>query len=361
MSFRLSSPQICVGAAVLAVGGLLVCSAQAGGKERGRPIEFSVPRSDEVTTNLHQLTSKKDGLKQLEEDLYQPLQSFSPRSSLDGVAAPPPRAPAAPVIQSKRVKELLERRKNWVFMSPEDLASAPSAEDVLKAPQIGPDGQEKKELPAIERYYHRLSNKQAESDNPLQFKDKSEDLFGMPRKSDSRDERVPQEDLIIPSGVRESAQSLNKLVESDRSDGRFYRAAPHGDSSDIFGLGTQPLSKEQMQEHKKFMDDYRSIVDPSWHPPAVATPGNPLPIFVPDAASPAGKPAVGLPSSLSPTPRTALDVQMDVINPRLGPPGLPDVNAQALGQTRPTPPLPNAEPTRVAPVAPPFTAPRRSF
>ena len=88
MSFRLSSLQVCLGAAAaVALSGLLVCSAQAGGKERGRPIEFSAPKSDEVTTNLNQLTSKKDGLKQLEEDLYRPLQSFSPKSSLDGVVA----------------------------------------------------------------------------------------------------------------------------------------------------------------------------------------------------------------------------------------------------------------------------------
>ena len=52
---------------------------------------------------------------------------------------------------------------------------------------------------------------------------------------------------------------------------------------------------------------------------------------------------------------------MDVINPLLGPAALPDVNAQALGQTRPTPALPTVEPTRVAPLAPKFTAPKRSF
>ena len=85
--------QICSAVAAVAVSGLLVCSAQTGGKQRGRPIEFSVPRSDEVTTNLHQLTSKKDGLRQLEEDLYKPLQTFAPKSSLDGVVAPP-RPPA---------------------------------------------------------------------------------------------------------------------------------------------------------------------------------------------------------------------------------------------------------------------------
>src|SRR5512137_1118385 len=116
MSFRLSSLRFCSGAAALAVSGVLVGSAQAGSRESGRSIEFSAPRSDEVTTNLHQLTSKKNGLKQLEEDLYRPLQSFAPKSSLEGVVAPPVRPPSSSVIESKRVKELLERRKNWVFM-----------------------------------------------------------------------------------------------------------------------------------------------------------------------------------------------------------------------------------------------------
>jgi hypothetical protein len=360
MSFRFSSLQIWLAAATLVLSGLLVGNALTRSKERGRPIEFSLPKSDEVTTNLHELTSKKDSLKQLEEDLYKPLESFSPKSSLEGVVAPPPRTPSAPPIQSKRVKELLERRKNWAFVSPEDLVGAPTVEEVLKTPQIGPDGQEKKELPAVERYYRRLSNKRVEPDNPLQ--PKNEDLFGMPSKSDARDDRDSQEDSIIPSGVRESLQTLNKLVESDRSDGRFYRAAPHRDLSDTFDLGNQPLSKEQMQEHKKLMDDYRSMVDPSWHPPAVATPENLLTTLAADAvASSAEKPPVGLPSSLSPAPPTAFEVQMDVTSPRLGPAELPDVNAHALGQTRSAPVLPTSDPTRVPPPAPTFAVPKRAF
>jgi hypothetical protein len=365
MSFKFSSLHICLAAAALVLSGVLVGNAQSGGKERGRPIEFSLPKSDEVTTNLHELTSKKDSLKQLEEDLYKPLETFSPKSSLDGVVIPPPRTASAPPIQSKRVKELLERRKNWVFMNPEDLIGAPSADDVFKTPQVGPDGQEKKELPPLVRYYRRLSNKQAELDNPLQFKDrdknKSEDLFGMPGKSDSRDERVPQEDLMIPGGVRERAQELNKLVDSDRSDSHFSQAATHGDFTDTFGLGNQHLSKEQTQEHKKRMDDYRSMVDPSWHPPVVVTPENLLSTLTADSTSPAGKPAVGLPSALSPAPPSALEAQMDVTSPRLGPAALPDVNSQALGQTRPAPVLPTFEPTRVPPPAPTFAVPKRVF
>jgi len=370
MSIRFTSFHICFAAAILALSGLFQGNVHAGGKERGRPIEFSLPKSDEVTTNLHELTGKKDSLKQLEEDLYKPLEAFSSKSSLEGVAVLPPRAPSVSPIQSKRVKELLERRMNWVFMSPEDMVGAPTVEDVLKTPQIGPDGQEKKELPAIERYYHRLSNKRVEPDSPMRPKSealfnptrsRNEDLFGAPRESNSRDERVPQEDSFIPSGVKESVQALSKLVESDSNDGRYSRSAAHGDLSDTFGLGNQPLSKEQMQDHKKLMDDYRSMVDPSWHPPAVATAENLLTTLTAEVGASAGKPATGTPSSLNLAPPTAIEAQMDVTSPRLGPAGLADVNAHALGQTRPAAVLPMSEPTRLPTPGPTFSIPKRAF
>ena len=95
-------------------------------------------------------------------------------------------------------------------MSPEDLLAGPTVEEILKTPQFGPDGQEKEELPALERYYQRLATKRPGSDKPLQSK--NEDLFGTPGKSNSRDERAPHEDSDLPSGVKESAQALTRAV-----------------------------------------------------------------------------------------------------------------------------------------------------
>jgi hypothetical protein len=360
MSFRLSSSRLCFGAAALLLGALLVGSAQGADRPRGRRInEFPVPGSSEVTTNLQQLTSKKDGLKQLEEDLYRPLQSFAPKSSLDGVVARPPRPAAGPAIQNKHVKELLERRKDWVFMTPEDLLEVPTVEEILKTPKYGLDGQEdKKELPAVERFYRRLAAKRPEVKNPLQPGDR--DLLTPPTESKPGDESVSHEDTSLPSGLRESAEALNKLFDPASSDSPFARGAAHGNVSDVFGLGNKALSPHQVQDRKKFMDGYRSLVDPGWRPTPAATLGNPLAILA-DAAAPAGNPPAGTPDLANPPPRTALDAQFDVRYPRLGPPALPDVNAQALGQTRPTPPLPKVEPTRVPPPAPTFTAPKRSF
>lgn len=359
MNFRHNSCPICLAAAALTLSGLLVCDARGGGKERGRPIEFSLPKSDEATTNVYQMTTKKDSLKQLEEDLYKPLESFAPKSSLDGVAAPPPSEPPAPPIQSKRLKELLERRKNWGFISPEDLINAPTIEDVLKTPQLAPDGQEKKELPAFERYYQHLATKPAKADDPLQSK--TDALFGTGDKRKARDERASEDDSSLPSTVRQGAERLTRAVEAGSIDSSFTRAALHGNLHDIFGLGNQSLSKEQIEEHKKYMDDYRSVVESSWHPLTMSGPQDMLSPKAPDTASPAGIAAAGLPNSLSPAPRTALEVQMGVVSPQLGPADLPDVNAQALGQTRPTSILPMDGPTRVAPPSPNFAAPKRSF
>ena len=358
MTFRRSSRQISFAAAILAVSGLLVCNAQTDSKERKRPIEFSRPKSDQGTTNLQQLMGKPDGLKQLEEESYRPLQPFAPQSSLDGVVALPNRPPATPMIQNKRVKEMLERRKNWVFLNPEDLLGAPTVQEILKTPAFGPDGKEQKERPALERYYERLTTKRSAADSPISSK--SDELFGPPSQSNQRDGLAVQEDSNLPSGVRERAEALKKLLDSGGVGSPFSQGAAHGSLADTFGLANNILSKEQMQDHKKFLNDYRSVLDRTWHPAAIPVPGGPSAIF-PDPAAPAGQPATGLPSAASPAMSHEIAAQADVRNPTLGPPELPDVKAQALGQTRPTPTLPTVEPTRVAPPSPSFDAPRRAF
>jgi hypothetical protein len=356
MSIRLSSLRICFGLVAVAVSSLLLCSAQAGGKPRGRAIEFSEPKSDEVTTNLHQLTNKKDGLRQLEEDLYQPLQMFAPKSSLDGVAAPPPRAPAVSVIQNKRVKELLERRKNWVFMTPEDLLAGPTVEEILKAPRYDATGLEKKELPPMLGYYRRLATKRPGGDIPGQSK--NDDLFNPPKGSNPRDQLASHDDSNLPAGLRESAQMLKQLSGADDGADRFGQSAKRNSFSDTFGLDSIAPSKEQGLAYQKHMDEYRALLPTGWQRPAEANAANPQPSLA-DAARPAGRTGAGLGGLPSPAVHRGLEAQMDITHPLLGPSGLPDLNAQALGQPRRAPVLLNLEPPKM--VTPTFAAPKRTF
>ena len=362
MSFSLASLHLCFVTAALTLSSLLVCSGQTRGGERGWPIEFSSPRGEETNNALNELPSRREGLKQLEDDLYRPVQSFSPQSSLDGVAVRPAGPPAGPVIQNKRVKELLERRKSWVFTISEDVMKGPTGEEVLKAPQYGPDGQEKKETPAFERFYQRLADKRSGAENLRASQ--SDAQFGSPAKENQRDELAATEDSDLPGNLKESAEALRKQFEPGSKDSPFnpfVQIAAHGDLVDTFGLAAKnPFSKEQMQDQQKFMDEYHSLLDPSWHPPAAATPSIPF-STVTSAGLPAWKPATGLSSSPSLTPSKGFDLPLDVVNPVLGPPGLPDLNAQALGQASPTMALPKAETTRVAPIAPSFAVPTRAF
>jgi len=344
--------------ATLVLGGLLVCDAQQGGSGRPRPIEFSSPRSGQVATNLQPGMSRSDSLRQLEEDSFKPLQPLAPQSSLDGVVVPPTRPAANPAIQHKRMKEMLERRKNWIFLGPEDLIGGPTVDGILKGPALGPDGRDQKELPALERYYERQAAKRSAANNPAQSR--NDELFGQTSQSNRREEGDAQTDSDLPSNVKESAEALKKLLGSGGSENSFIQEAAHGTLSDTFGLGDKTLSKEQIQYNKKYMDEYRSVLDASWQPPAVAVPGNPLEILA-GATAPTGKPATGLPSAPGLPLNHGLQAQADVLNPMLGPPGLSDANAQALGQTRSTLSLPRIEPTRSTPVAPSFDAPRRSF
>src|SRR2546426_4975317 len=136
---------------------LLAGNGRAGEPPHGRPIEFSDPKSSEITTNLHQLSIKRGGLRDFEVDLTKSFQQgFSSRGSLDGIAeqqiryySPPP------IIRFKKAKELLEREKNWALMNPEDLTRGPTPEEIFNLPEYGPDGKEKKKGSAVERFYER--------------------------------------------------------------------------------------------------------------------------------------------------------------------------------------------------------------
>src|SRR5690242_17814970 len=122
MSFRLAN-NLRATLLVLGTGGLLFFSAQAEDKAAksdkpsatGQKEEKS---SSQATKELLELSNRQDGLRKLEEELNSPFRDFSPKSSLDGAFAPPMYPPAPrQVIPNKRMQELLEKQKEWIFMT----------------------------------------------------------------------------------------------------------------------------------------------------------------------------------------------------------------------------------------------------
>src|SRR6478672_489199 len=145
MILRFSSWQSGSTLGVLALSLIFICTSNGQEKRSGRPIEFSDPKGADASTNVSPLSTKRSMLRELEDDLTKSFQkSLSSHSSLDGVAMPPPAQMPGSVIQSKKVKELLDRKKNWYLNSPEDLTSTPTAQELLHLPDYATDPEGKK-------------------------------------------------------------------------------------------------------------------------------------------------------------------------------------------------------------------------
>ena len=309
-------------------------------------------------TNLQQLATQKDVLNQLEEDLYKPFQAFTPKSSLEGVVAPRRRLPPPSAIQSKRAKELLERRRDWIFMTPEDMLSAPTVEQILKVPDFQTDPYEKQRAPALERYYQGMMPKRSAKPNPLEPKEDEWFRFAQePRRPEVAPER---EELNLPGTLQASAEALLRASGSGRSDSPFGGGAASSSFSDPFRLGSQKLSEERLLEHKKLMEEYRTLVAPSWRPSEPIKPVAPA-FSLADAIPTAPNPTTPLPTVAIPTLRRIPTDLPDPANPVLGPPPIRDLNAQAVGQSASAAATANLQPRRVAPRPPDFTAPKRAF
>jgi hypothetical protein len=348
MSFRLSNSRWYILLTLLGVCGLQAGSAQAQSKQHGRPIEFSQPRSTEVLTNLDQLNSKQGSLKQLEDELKRSLQPFPARNSLDDSLALPYRAPAAPVIQNTRVKDYLERRKNWMNLSPDDMMM------MLGGPGFDIEDKEKKKGPSLDKFYEDLNRQRFRGMNP-----------GMPGNDDSpaafkppgmRDGLGAPGDPNLPTGIKQNEHALRKMLSSDS--GNVFAPAPgRSTAGDFFGLGIRPPSREETLAHKAYLEQYQQLLNGG--PPVSAAPAN-LPGLA-DAPRRAA-PSTGLDSLGGSSRREKFDASPGAIHSLLNPTALPDANAKTLNQWNPmyTPPKP--EPPKAKPAfTPPAEAPLRPF
>ncbi len=123
----------------------------------GVPIQFSTPRQEVATTNLTEYTDPSHGdLRKLEAELNKPARLPGRNSELEFLA-PLPRPPAGPVIQSKKVRELLDRRKNWAFDNAEDEILGLKSDDPWKEFELDDlERDQTAKSPVFEKFYRGL-------------------------------------------------------------------------------------------------------------------------------------------------------------------------------------------------------------
>ena len=123
----------------------------AGGA-KGRAIEYSEPRNERGITNGTFVSPGQNSLDRMEADLNGPLKTILKGNSLEGMMMPMPQMVPPPMLQPVRNREQMERRRDQMYLSPEDLYSVKSIEDAYKAPELTSDGRKVKDLRPMERW-----------------------------------------------------------------------------------------------------------------------------------------------------------------------------------------------------------------
>jgi hypothetical protein len=341
-------------AAAVAVAGLhapLQLAAQGlFSKPPGRPIIESSASSDRGTNSMA-LDSSHADLRQFEDELKN--SSFAPFSySAASGYAPMPVLRSAP-IPSKRAQEMLERRKNWMLLSPDETVTGPSAEDVFGVTAYGPDGERKKKTSPIEEFL--FPGKSKDSDK--------EDQPGSSRSRKDRD-RDPDsdpdasEDANLPESIRESQRSLRTALGVDPSD--VSSASAQSSFSDFFGLAARQQTIEQESMQKARQDEWGSLFGVQQAPLRGLEPLKS--VFNPPLSSSSPLPAPQLPDTVVAPPKTEASLPaLSGLQPFKASSLVPDAPFKAYAPV--TPALDYSKPAapRLMPPPPTFTAPRRAF
>jgi hypothetical protein len=335
-----------------ALGGALVCavltSALVAGP-RGRPIEFSALTNEGFVTNASQATAKQpqDELLQqtLQEELLGSLGTFGTEGSLSGMPAGPLRPPASPPVQNQQVKELLERRKNWAFMTPDDFKNEQTLEELIQLQKYDRDGQEEVKQSPLERYYRSLDSEKLGNANRLagsfaQSQDgRRDDMFSPPHGP------APQGNPLLHTESR-----LGDLFGSETDSAVLLGGSRDGFFSGFSG-SAEPVSMERTPAQKARLEEFKQLLDPRLPVAPTVVLGNPF-SPQPDLASPA--------SMLGAQPHPVVRPLFGSANAEVGtrPGGLSGINVGASGPSSFAPVLP-AEAPRAAPQA--LAIPKRKF
>src|SRR5262249_43099834 len=149
---------------------------------------------------------------------------------------PQPRLRREPVPQTKKEKEEEAEKREWVFLSPDEVASGPTIEEIFNVPEYGPDGMEKKKLSPMGRYIEKMDKKgNGETNSNVQVRDSRRN--NAVNQPGTKEEAELGERSKQPKKVEESSFDRMQKLFSANSENTSRIGEHHGTVSDIFGTG----------------------------------------------------------------------------------------------------------------------------
>jgi hypothetical protein len=311
-----------------------------------RSIELSETNSPEILTNLNQITSKKEGVRQLEDQL-RTLNSFSTANSLQGDFPTPYASPNAP-LPKRTLKELIERQKNW-GLTAEELGTATADQESLIW-----SGEEKGEgkKSSLEQFYDTLNHSGPSANRTAEASKQS----NWARDRDSLD------DASLPPGLQDKARMLKEMVNDD-GNGIFGSDKSRSSFDNFFGLDTvapEPAGAKTSMD--SFLNQFKRVLDGQSVESKLDPTVNALLPEIGERRSPSYPGLDPLPTSSKREVTQAPTPTPGNVNSLVDRTTLPDVNATILNQWNSMYTAPKVEVPKYSPPTPPnMEFPRRRF
>lgn len=233
--------------------------AQDRGRDPSKPIIFTSPNKDTISTNLHQVNRKESPFKNLEEEIRNPFEIFDKGPPTPRIAPPRQISAPNPSANNNSLKAILEKSAEEQFLKGEN-SGQEDQNDPFKSPEKPLGLFNDKPKTSLERYYDRLEKDQIGRTN----NSSTTDLFGR-RNARTSDEKTGLEaspanqfsGMEQPSYLRPSVKnpdagsSFKKEFTAEKS--LFGDRAAEMNPTGPFDRATKQ-SEARMENFKKLLD-----------------------------------------------------------------------------------------------------------
>lgn len=240
----------------LVVAATTVAHAQDRSRDRGTPIIFSSPKTDTISTNLHEVNVKRSPFKNLESEIRKPFEIF------DSGPTQPRFKPAQQInnapqpVNRSNLKAILEKSAEEQFLNGNQ-SGHDDPNDPFKSPDSSMDPLRKKPKNALERYYDRLEKEQGARTN----KSGTLDLFG------NKKERTTEEKNALESNRQNTgreqdiySKSFGQASNNAATDNNFSRTGKKPDGGRLGASSGDAVDRAFLQRETR-MENFKKLLD----------------------------------------------------------------------------------------------------
>jgi hypothetical protein len=268
-SFANLTRWLTIAGVALAVAGSAQAQPAAG--RPGEAILFSPAVDDDVSSNLPSLAAKPPGLMDFVNAIPSPAATFGDTSETGPLPAPPP--PSISPAQIQQMQRLLDERKNWALLTPEEIFGLPAPEKITGHPDRDAFGRPKNGTVEMQ-FYERQEQLRVRTNN---YNDGADAVTARGDFSDGQEPPM-NPNIWAPAGSRPENPALINQFLNGTPDGRTAPAqAPESGWSKSFNL---PAPTVATPEQQAAMEQFQELLQPHAPPGGTAkAPALGRPIF----------------------------------------------------------------------------------